>query len=405
MRLAVIIAEYNPFHKGHAALVQAVRRAGATHVAAVMSGCFVQRGDAACLSKWARTRQALACGVDLVAELPVPWAVSGAECFARGGVALADALGADVLAFGSECGNAAALQRLAGLLCGSAAGEALHGYLSQGMAFAAARERAVANLAGEKAAVLLRQPNNILGIEYCKAMQAQHTQMACFTVSRQGAAHDSPAESPTPSASRVRSLLESGGVWETALPAASAAVVRTELAQGRAPASLQQVERAVLYCLRTLPEAAYHALPDVSEGLENRLRSAARCAGSMEELYAAAKTKRYSHARIRRLALSAFLGLREKDAVGTPPYLRILGFGAQGRAVLARAAQKGALPLLTRTSDSRILDSRGKNVVELENRAADVWALCCPRPAPSGLDRTTGILVFEKGCVDTWGSK
>lgn len=399
MRLAVIIAEYDPFHKGHAELVKAARKAGATHVAAVMSGSFVQRGSAACLSKWARTRQALACGIDLVAELPLPWAVAGAESFAHGGVALADALGADVLAFGSECGDAQKLWQAARLLCTPTVGQKLREYMRAGIPFAAARARAAAILAGEETAALLRQPNNILGMEYCKALQAQGCHMECFTIQRQGAAHDSMVESSVPSASRVRALIQAGAGWKDALPVASADVVQQELAEKRAPASLQRVERAVLYRLRMMTREEYRTLPDLSEGLENRLYAAARTARSLEELYSMAKSKRYSHARMRRLVLSAFLGLRTQDGKGTPPYLKILGFGPQGSAILARAAQKGLLPLLTHTSDSRKLDSRGQNVVELENRATDIWALCCPQPASAGLDRTTGILVLEKGCV------
>lgn len=399
MRLAVIIAEYDPFHKGHEALVKAVRAAGATHVAAVMSGSFVQRGSAACLSKWARTRQALSCGVDLVAELPLPWAVSGAETFARGGVALANALNADVLAFGSECGDAKQLWRAAELLQSPQMGQKLRENMKAGIPFAAARERAAAFLAGEETAALLKQPNNILGIEYCKALQQQKCSMECFTVKRQGAGHGSMEESDFPSATRIRAQIQSGSGWEASLPSGSAAVVRQELAAGHTPASLQRVERAVLYRLRVMSPMEYKTLPDLSEGLENRLYAVAHTAGSLEELYDMVKTKRYSHARLRRLVLAAFLGLRAGDSAGTPPYLKILGFGPKGREVLARAAQKGVLPLLTHASDSRKLDSRGQNVVELENRATDIWALCCPKPAPAGLDRTAGILVLEKGCV------
>ncbi len=394
MRLAVVIAEYDPFHRGHAALIDAVRTVGATHVAAVMSGSFVQRGAAACLSKWARTRQALSCGVDLVAELPVPWAVSGAESFARGGVALAEALGADILAFGSECGDVQMLQQAADLLLQPQTGELLRARMQEGISFAAAREQAVQELGGEKTAQLLRQPNNILGIEYCKALRQMHSAAECFTVKRQGAAHNSMEDSAMPSASRVRAELMSGGDWEWALPPESAAIVREELAHGRAPASLSRVERAVLYRLRTMSAEEYASLPDIREGLENRLSAAAHSASSLQELYEMAKTKRYSHARIRRVVLSAFLGLRRGDCAGTPPYLKILGFRSTGREILTRAARQALLPILTHTSDRKKLDSTGQNVVELEERAADIWALCCPQPAPAGLDRSSGILIL-----------
>ena len=395
MPLAVIIAEYDPFHKGHQALIKAVRDAGATHVAAVMSGSFMQRGTAACLSKWARTRLALAGGVDMVAELPVAWAVSGAETFARGGVALAAALGADTLAFGSECGDIKALQAVASVLLQPSMNKLLRQYMKSGISFAGAREQAVQKLAGSAAARLLRGPNNILGIEYCKAIQKQHSAMDCFTVRRFGASHDSMEESLYPSASRIRAEICSGGNWETALPSSeSVRIVRKEIEAGRAPASLKQVERAVLYRLRMMTDEEYRILPDLSEGLENRLSAAVHMAASLEELYNRLKTKRYSLARLRRLVLSAFLGLRAVDSIGLPPYLKILGFGPKGKDILVKASQKRMLPILTHTSDRGKLDSTARNVVELENRATDVWALCCPEPGPAGMDQTAGILTF-----------
>jgi predicted nucleotidyltransferase len=397
MQLAIIIAEYDPFHCGHMALVRAVRAAGATHVAAIMSGSFLQRGAAACFSKWARTRQALAGGVDLVAELPVPWAVSGAETFARGGVALADALGADMLAFGSECGSADQLQRAAEVLLCPEFGSRLRRLMKDGTPFAVAREAAVTALAGADTAALLRTPNNILGIEYCKAMKIQQSRMQPFTICRQGAEHGSMSESSIPSASRIRTLVQSHGNWADALPEGSAAVVRRELQAGRAPASLDRLERAVLYRLRTMSRAEYASLPDLSEGLENRIFKAAQRACSLEELFRLTKTRRYSLARLHRVVLSAFLGLRAADSTDYPPYLHILGFGPGGRQVLACAAGKGALPLLTHTSDKQRLDSTGQNVLSLERRATNIWALCCPRPCPAGLDETAGILVLEKG--------
>lgn len=383
MRVAAIIAEYDPFHRGHAALVQAVRRAGATHVAAVMSGCFVQRGAAACLAPGARARQALACGVDLVAELPLPWAVAGAADFARGGVFLADALDAQLLAFGSECGDAAALQEVAGVLEQPALAPLLHERLQGGASFAAAREQAVRALAGERAACLLRRPNDILGVAYCQAIQRQALRIQPFTICRTGAGHDDLAESAQPSAARVRQLLQAGGSWRQALPQGSAAVLEEELAARRAPASLHYATRAVLSRLRAMPAGAYAALPDLSEGLENRLRAAALRAVTLEQLYALVKTRRYSHARVRRLALAAFLGLSKGDAAGMPPYLRVLGVTQAGRALLPRIAAKAKVPLLVRFSDQKGLDNRALRVLQLESVARAQWALCLPSPLPA----------------------
>lgn len=394
MRLAAIISEYDPFHCGHAFLVQKARAAGATHVAAVMSGSFVQRGAAACLPKWTRAKQALSCGVDLVVELPLPWAMAGAETFARGGVALAAAMGADVLAFGSECGDSRALDNAAAALLREPLGAAVRANLAGGVSYARAREMAVEAASGKETAALLRGPNNILAIEYCKAIRQQHAPLGVMTVARRGAGHDSTAGGAFPSAAHIRAELCAGGAWRAGLPPRSACLAQEALAQGLAPAQLARVARAVLYCLRTMPRETMAKLPDVSEGLENRICAAARRAGSLEALYSMAKTKRYSHARIRRVVLSAFLGLRAGMADGKPPYLRVLGFTPAGREILAQAKKLGVLPLVTQVSDRLHLDSRGRSVFELENMATDVWALCLPTPAPAGLDLSTGILVL-----------
>ncbi len=395
MRVAAVIAEYDPFHRGHAYLVQAARKAGATHVAAILSGQFLQRGAAACFSKWTRARQALSCGVDLVVELPLPWAMAGAQTFARGGVALAAALGADVLAFGSECGDATALEAVAEALLQKPLNTAVRTYLQGGIPYAKAREQAVADALGKKVAALLRTPNNILGIAYCEAIRLLDVPLKTLTVRRIGASHDSTAPDALPSATRIRAQLCTNGNWQAGLPRPSAAVAVKALAAGMAPALLSRVERAVLYRLRTMTREELAALPDVREGLENRLYAAARKADSLETLYASVKTKRYSHARIRRVTLSAFLGLRAGMAEATPPYLRVLGFADAGREILARAKQKAILPLVTRASDRFRLDSRGQSVFELENTATDIWALCLPTPAPAGLDLTTGVLALS----------
>lgn len=387
MHIAAIVAEYDPFHSGHAYLVQQARSHGATHVAAVLSGNFLQRGAPACFSKWTRARQALACGVDLVVELPLPWAMAGAETFARGGVALAAALGAQTLCFGSECGDAAALDGLAQALLSPAFSQAVRAALAGGIPFAAAREQAAASLLGAQQARLLEAPNNILGVEYAKAVRLQGVPLSLQTVRRAGAGHDSDAESAFPSAARIRRALQSGAPWQAGMPRESVREAQRALSQGLAPASLSHVERAVLAKLRTMTPEEMARLPDVREGLENRLYAASRTAGSLEDLYARVKTKRYSHARIRRAVLSAFLGVEAGRAQGTPPYLRVLGFTKAGRALLGACR----LPLVVRASDRGKLGARAQALLALESTATDLWALCLPQPAPAGLDFSMGV--------------
>uniref|UniRef100_UPI0025FFD348 nucleotidyltransferase family protein n=1 Tax=uncultured Oscillibacter sp. TaxID=876091 RepID=UPI0025FFD348 len=196
MRVAGIITEYNPLHSGHVHLMEETRRRlGAdTAVLCVMSGCFVQRGDFALVGKYARAEAAVRSGADLVVELGLPWAVSSAERFADGGVAalLATGLVTD-LAFGSECGDAAPLWRLARALTGEDFPHRLRRELEKGVSFAAARQRAAEGLVSREDAALLERPNNILGVEYCKSLLRRGGELRVLTVPRQGAAHDGGA--------------------------------------------------------------------------------------------------------------------------------------------------------------------------------------------------------------------
>lgn len=394
MQVCGIISEYNPFHFGHAALIQQARKAGATHVAAIMTGNYVQRGEPALLSKWARTKQALSCGVDLVVELPLPWAVAGAEKFALGGVALANALGVDWLGFGSECGDVQALTKAANALLDPGLQAEIRRELQEGITYARARMNAVESLFGTKTACLLNEPNNILGIEYIKALNQLNAKAIPFTIRRVGAAHDEQnSDSPIASASKIRNTVLSKGNYCELLPPSSAEILKEEIEAGRAPVSLLCMERAILAKLRTMEKSEYASLPDLSEGLENRLFQAVKNASTLEEVFLLTKSKRYTHARIRRIVLSAFLGVTSGMNQGTPPYLRVLGMNNRGTEILRRAKNVKKLPIISHSSDILLLDNRAKNVIELENRATDLYALCMPESAPCGLDRTTGIII------------
>lgn len=393
MHIAGIIAEFNPFHSGHNYLIQTIRQQGATHIAVVMSGNFVQRGEPAILSKTARTKQALLCGADLVAELPLPWAIAGAESFAAGGVSLLERIGAQSICFGSEHGSTAALKLLAQTLLAPNLKEALKAELSSGCTFAKARKNAVESILGPEYAALLEEPNNILGIEYIKAMIRQNSSMELCTVARLGPAHDAAKEhAGLSSASRIRQLLHEKAPFQNTMPPAAAAILLEEQSAGRAPADLRLLERAILAKLRTMPAETFRLLPDISEGLENRVYAAAQKAASLDELYTLCKTKRYTMARIRRVILSAFLGVTAQDVQGLPPYLRILGMTQKGRELLPALKSNKKQPLIVNTSDILTLDNRAANVIELEHRSYDLFSLCMPTPAPCGMDRTAGVI-------------
>lgn len=395
MTIAGIIAEYNPFHNGHAFLIREMRRLGADRIAVVMSGNFVQRGEPAILSKWARTKQALSCGADLVLELPLPWAIAGAERFALGGVSLLTALGADAIGFGSECGDLGRLDEARRALTSPRLHEALQSLLQSGASFASVRQQAVESLFGSETALLLREPNNILGIEYLKAIDTLGSDLKPYTVKRSRTLRlGEEAAGDMAASAAIRAMMAKGNDFSRYVPEHSYRITEDEIAAGRAPADIAFLDRCVLADLRRMDREKLSRLPDISEGLENRIYAAVRSAGSLSELLRSVKTKRYSAARIRRIILSAFLGVKASDSAGTPPYLRVLGIGKNGAEILKQAKQKSRLSIISRYSEGNNLNGRALEILELENRAADLYALCMPHAEQCGLDRSTKLIVI-----------
>lgn len=381
---AAVICELNPPHCGHQYLFDIAKKEH-DGVVCVLSGNFVQRGDAAILDKWTRTQMALSMGADLVVELPVPWACAGAERFASGGVALAAALpGVSTLVFGSEYADTERLMNTAQLLLSKEFSQALKEQPDNGEPFAKRRERAVRSLAGEETAALLRSPNAILGIEYCKAIVQQKASLAVQAVKRIGAGHDEHmGQGGVRSASELRTLLRDGQSVSGLVPQNIEKLLKEAMKSGLAPVRLSRLEPAILYKLRTMNLTDFAALPDVSEGLEHRLFAAAKKACSLEEFFTLAKNKRVSHARLRRLTLAALLGLTA-DLPALPPYLHVLGLRARGAEVLSCGA---SLPLLTRVSQLGELLEEAQHLFALEEQADDLYALLSPCPQPCGRTR------------------
>lgn len=402
-----MIVEYNPLHHGHLYLVEEVRRrlGPSTAVVAVMSGNVVQRGEFALAGRLARARAAVESGVDLVLELPLPWAAAPAERFAGGGVQALLGTGLVThLAFGSECGDAGALGRLAEVLCAPQFPAVLKRELTKGDSFAAARQRAVAQVTGPAPAQLLASPNNLLGVEYCKALLLCHAGLEVLTVSRTGAPHGAEAAAPGEyaSSSAIRRALREGRREEAlALMApAMAAAYEEEERAGRAPVFPASSERAVLSRLRSMEPEDFAALDQGGEGLYRRLYDAAHKGRTVGEVLERAKTKRYSHARLRRMVLWAYLGLTPGDQPERVPYLRVLGANGTGRELLARmrgTAQRpgtAVLPLLTKPAHIRCLGPEAQAVWALEARAADLYALAYP-----SLDAAAGGGIWREGPV------
>lgn len=386
MRVAGIITEYNPLHRGHLRLVETVRRELGEDAAIVccMSGDFVQRGDFAVVRRQSRAKAAVMSGADLVLELPLLQAVSSAEGFAEGGVSLLLATGVvDAIAFGSERGNTEALQEAAAVLLRENFSAALREELAAGVPYPAAMQRAVSKLAGPAVADVLSRPNDLLGVEYCKALLRRASGVRPVAVLRTGAPHgatESASPQDAPSAAAVRALLRRGE-REAALslmaPAMRSCYLEEEAA-GRAPVFYEAAERAMLYRLRSMSRAEFAALDGGHEGLCNRLYAASREAVSVREVLERAKTKRYPLSRLRRMLLWAFLGLSDAGLTRRPAYLRPLAMNAVGRTLLARMRTRAALPVLTKAGDVAALGPDAESLLRLEARAADLYALAFP---------------------------
>jgi len=331
-------AEFDPFTEGHAYFVREAKRlSGEDTAVAVMSGTFTQRGEVALLGKRERTECALLGGVDVLFELPLSFCLAPAARFAFGAVTLLTECGVTHLAFGSECGDLPLLTRVADILPELL--PLVKTRMKDGTSFAAARQQLVRASLGEEAAACLRRPNDILGIEYLCALRALHSPLCPVAVKRE-TAHKGAC-----SASRVRSLLQAGEDVSSLVPPSAASVLAREQSHWRFPDG-----RLLLSALRQLPKEELSHLPEVREGLENRLFAAAN-ADTFEGYCHAVSCRRYTVSTARRLACYALLGLTKESLPERPAYLRLLGASERGLAFLREAKTRSSLPLITKAAD------------------------------------------------------
>lgn len=384
-----IIAEFNPLHLGHKYIIDHAKRSGDTVICAI-SGNFVQRGDISILSKFQRAKFALMCGADIVAELPVLWSMSTAQNFALGGVWQLYNLGCDKILFGSECGDIEALKGAAEILCSDEFACLVTEKSKDGVTFAVAREQAAMELGVDFK--LLRNANDNLGIEYIIAAKKLGLPLDFECVLRQGAAHDSDEISGGyVSASFIRQRMLEGniGYCERFMPPQIRGIIKENDI-----ADIKRLETAILCSLRTKTTEQLGALPDLSEGIENKLHLSARVATSLDELYNMIKTKRYTMARVRRLTLSAFLNLDGEFFMCTPPYVRLLGFSKAGEAHLKKLTS--LIPVITKASQIKLLEPLAQKVFETECRATDIYALAFKKPAECGGEFKARLLKTEE---------
>ena len=334
MSITGIICEYNPLHLGHRKQLDFLKTQG-QDIVCLMSGNYVQRGAPAVVDKITRAEAAVRCGADLVLELPVTAALSSAEGFAAEGVRILSGF-CDALCFGAETADKDQLRSLASALLSPEFPEHLRAELDKGLSFPVARTAALTAM-GLDAAPLLT-PNNILAVEYCKAILAQQSPMEPMPILRQGSYHDTLPDRENPSATALRAMMPVGN-WQDYVPEETRSIL-----SDAAIHTLAAGERAILCKLMTMTDAEFEALPYGSEGLWRKLMHASRSETNLEAIASAVKSKRYTRTRIDRMILCAFLGITAADIATPAPYARVLAFNDRGREILKQARQTFDLP-------------------------------------------------------------
>ena len=357
MSITGIICEYNPLHLGHRKQLDFLKTQG-QDIVCLMSGSFVQRGAPAIVDKMARAEAAVRCGADLVLELPVTAALSSAEGFAAEGVRFLSGF-CDALCFGAETADKDQLLSLASALLSPEFPEHLRSELDKGLSFPVARTAALAAMGLDAAP--LSTPNNILAVEYCKAILAQNSAMEPLPILRQGSYHDTLPDAENPSATALRAMMPHGN-WQDYVPEDARRVL-----SDAAIHTLAAGERAILCKLRTMTDAEFETLPYGSEGLWRKLMHASRRESTLEDIASAVKSKRYTRTRIDRMILCAFLGITAADIATPAPYARVLAFNDRGREILKTARQTFDLP--------NIGEKQGHPYQLIENRCDALYGL------------------------------
>jgi len=378
MKITGLICEYNPLHNGHLYHLDQIRASGADGIVAVMSGNFVQRGDAAIMDKFVRANLAVQAGVDLVLELPVPYALAPAENFAMGGVSILSALGnVSELSFGSECGNIQLLHQTAQAcqVCKTEYADVMDDFLRSGYSYPEVLSQMVGQIYGQETADVLRQPNNTLAIAYINALDALKSKMRPVTILRRGAGHHSmqPSTDSTASATYIRQYFAEGGVCRHMMPPYAWKALREVDTAGQI-GSLENLERLVLYKLRTTDPEEMHGIAEIGQGLEHRLYKAKRSA-SLEELLQNIRTKRYPMARLRRILLHLLLDIRTEDIQKFPPYARILAFNDTGRQILRASKAVRTIPVSHSLADLAQTSPEAGRCATLESQSTDIYQL------------------------------
>ena len=403
MKTAGIIAEYNPFHKGHEYQIRYTKeKLKADYVIVAMSGDYVQRGTPALISKHVRAEMALRCGADLVLEIPVSISTASAEAFAMGGVSLLDSLGVvDMLCFGSESGEISALRELAEILVEEPEEykKLLKSFLSEGLTFPAARSQALTeyfknprNFNGDdfdgvltpllnEVTQILNTPNNILGIEYCKALLRLNSQIRPVTIRREGMGYHETTvpdgnstvaspdlQSPTDffaSATAIRNLILRDSPDPDALasqiPGQAFPVFQKAVNSGEFLTE-NSLDSILSYCLMKENVKSLSSYMDVSEDLARRIINQQNLLLSFSQSVSVLKTRELTQTRIQRALLHIILNIH--TAPTQIPFARVLGFRRESSELLSQIKKHSRIPLITKLADAqKLLDSEGNQIL------------------------------------------
>ena len=404
-----IVAEYNPFHNGHLYHIQRTKeQTGAKFIVCVMSGNFVQRGNTSIVDKWTKTQMALANGVDLVLELPAIYSVSSAESFAQGAVKILDNLGiVDTISFGTETDDFAALNNIATIITEEPKEyvNMLKEELNKGVSFPKAREMALIKYINDNVRYkdILSSPNNILGVEYLKALKQLKSKIIPVAIKREKVYYnDEFIVDEFASATAIRKLLINKEFSELikVVPRVSYDILSKEYEVGNMIFDIQRFEKEIFYTLRRMSVSEIAELPDVSEGLENTIKNAANFCNNIRDFINMVKTKRYTQTRIQRILVFALLGITKKDVQASKkviPYARVLGFNQKGKLLLSGISQNNP-KMEVITSVKRFMDNNTnkiyKRMLEIDIFATDVYTLGYRFDSMANLDYTKNMVMF-----------
>ena len=401
-----IIAEYNPFHNGHLYhLLKSKELTKDDYCIAIIGGNFTQRGEPSLVDKWTKAEMALACGIDLVLELPTLYATSSAENFAEGAIKILSSLKiVDNISFGAETDNLNKLNIIANTLYKEPKEykNILADELNKGLSFPKARENALVNfLKDDSFSILLNEPNNILGIEYLKALKKYKSTINPVIMSRKKAGHlNKEYTGQITSASAIRNMIQLNKTrnLKNALTPSSYTILVDEMQKGHFVANFSAFEKTIIYNLRTMSLENIRNLPDVSEGLENIIKKAAFSCNSIDEFINIASSKRYTETRLKRILLYSLLGITKKDmqiSKKTIPYARVLGFNSNGKKLLSQIAKANPNVEIV-TSVKKFVDSnKNKNLqtlIEKDIYATNIYTLGFSNDSWGNLDFTKKII-------------